>query len=186
MNAIETRFQESFRRVCTTGYLAQSFYQNTRVEIKVLDEVKEEDEIKDKENEGDLYFNSQITTYLSGEIKHQSNDAVMLSCQHQVNEGYVVDFLLTTCFPEIIIAIEIDGHDWHERTKEQAQKDKERERYLLRNGYNVIRFTGTEVYTKPDDCARESLDTLACLYRALLSMTPESYYAYIGSEVANG
>jgi very-short-patch-repair endonuclease len=186
MNEIEKRFQESFRKICTAGYLAQSSYIKTRVEIKVLEEVKEEDEITYKENEGDLYYNSRITTYLDSEITHQKEDVIMFTCQHRVNDGYIVDFLLTTCFPEIVIAIEIDGHDWHEKTKEQAQKDKERGRYLLRNGYHVIRFTGSEVYTKPDDCAKEALDTLAVLYQTLLSMTPESYYAYIGIEVQNG
>lgn len=44
------------------------------------------------------------------------------------------------------IVIEIDGHDFHERTKEQAQRDKSRDRYLTAEGYTVFRFTGSEVY----------------------------------------
>lgn len=43
--------------------------------------------------------------------------------------------------------VEIDGHDFHERTKEQARRDRARDRALTRRGYKVIRFTGQEVYS---------------------------------------
>src|SRR5205807_7453561 len=42
--------------------------------------------------------------------------------------------------------VEIDGHDFHERTKEQAQRDKSRDRYLNQSGFTVFRFTGSEVF----------------------------------------
>jgi hypothetical protein len=43
-------------------------------------------------------------------------------------------------------AIEIDGHDFHERTKEQAKRDRSRDRNLSAFGYTVLRYTGSEVY----------------------------------------
>jgi hypothetical protein len=48
--------------------------------------------------------------------------------------------------------VEIDGHEWHEKTKEQAGKDKKRERDLLSEGYKVIRFTGSEIFHDPYKC----------------------------------
>lgn len=53
------------------------------------------------------------------------------------------------------VAIECDGHDFHEKTKEQAQKDKTKDRTLKAKGLTVLRFTGTEITRKPHACARE-------------------------------
>lgn len=75
---------------------------------------------------------------------------------------YRVDFLLApvmaeniTTYPNIII--ECDGHDYHERTKEQAQRDKSRDRTLQKEGYRVIRFTGSEIVSSPKKCSWEVL-----------------------------
>jgi very-short-patch-repair endonuclease len=51
--------------------------------------------------------------------------------------------------------VECDGHDFHERTKEQAQRDKSRDRYLQANGWRVLRFTGSEIHRTPEKCADE-------------------------------
>ena len=53
------------------------------------------------------------------------------------------------------IIVECDGHDFHERTKEQAAKDKRRDRELQRLGYKVYRFTGKEINEDSIACARE-------------------------------
>ena len=49
------------------------------------------------------------------------------------------------------IAIELDGHESH-KTKEQRTKDAEREQDLKLNGWEVIRFTGTQIYKDIDHC----------------------------------
>lgn len=46
-------------------------------------------------------------------------------------------------------AVELDGHDFHERTKDQASHDKRRDRALAANGWTVLRFTGSDVYRDP-------------------------------------
>lgn len=53
-------------------------------------------------------------------------------------------------------AIELDGHDFHERTKEQAAKDKSRDRLLQTAGWKTLRFTGSEVFKSPFKCAVET------------------------------
>lgn len=70
---------------------------------------------------------------------------------------YIADFLIVTTiggFSEYII-IECDGHDFHEKTKQQAAHDKKRDRYFTQNGYKVLRFTGSEIYNDVDECVRE-------------------------------
>lgn len=53
------------------------------------------------------------------------------------------------------LAIECDGHDFHERTKEQAARDRSRDRALQAAGYTVMRFTGSELYRDPVGCVLE-------------------------------
>ena len=58
------------------------------------------------------------------------------------------------------LVVECDGHDFHEKTKQQAQKDKERDRILQSCGYPVFRFTGSEIWKNPFDCAESIMKYL--------------------------
>lgn len=58
------------------------------------------------------------------------------------------------------IAIEIDGHEFHDRTKEQASRDRARDRDLMAMGFVVIRFTGSDVWNNPILCAKEAADAI--------------------------
>jgi very-short-patch-repair endonuclease len=74
--------------------------------------------------------------------------------------NYRADFLITykTRKPlttRLRIVIEIDGHDFHEKTKEQALRDKSRDRLMAREGYVVMRFTGSEIFNDPQNAAAE-------------------------------
>lgn len=60
-----------------------------------------------------------------------------------------------------LMVIECDGHDFHERTKEQARRDKQRDRFFQSKGIKVLRFTGSEIWASPEDCAAEIIDQLA-------------------------
>lgn len=53
------------------------------------------------------------------------------------------------------LAIECDGHDFHEKTKAQAIRDKSRDRTLLINGIPSMRFTGSEIWKDPFACVSE-------------------------------
>lgn len=60
------------------------------------------------------------------------------------------------------IVIECDGHDFHEKTKEQAAHDKARDRDLQSRGYRVFRFTGSEIHRDPVACVYEAFIVVAC------------------------
>lgn len=53
------------------------------------------------------------------------------------------------------VVIECDGHDFHERTKEQAMRDRSRDRAIQDLGYPVLRFTGAEIWRDPWSIAGE-------------------------------
>jgi len=69
--------------------------------------------------------------------------------------------------PSVKAIVECDGHDFHERTKEQAARDKSRDRQLQAQGYYVLRFTGSELWNNSNGCAREADEFLTeSAYRA--------------------
>lgn len=92
-----------------------------------------------------------------------ANGGVVIHPQHQIG-SYRVDFLIVAKFTATgrhhKIVVECDGHDYHERTKEQAQRDKSPDRALQADGYQVFRFTGSEIWRDPDRCAKEIQDHL--------------------------
>ncbi len=80
-----------------------------------------------------------------------------LGCQFDVNP-YRLDFAVFNDKTNRKIAVEVDGHDFHERTKEQASKDRARDRELQRRGWQVFRFTGSDVYRSAHKCASEVVE----------------------------
>ncbi len=54
------------------------------------------------------------------------------------------------------LAIECDGYEFHQKTKEQVQHDNEREYDLKMAGYEVLRFSGTQIYNNPLKCAEDT------------------------------
>ena len=51
------------------------------------------------------------------------------------------------------LIIECDGHDFHEHTKDQAARDRSRDRAAELHGYSLLRFTGSEIHANPLGCA---------------------------------
>lgn len=78
------------------------------------------------------------------------------------NKKYIVDFLFEE--DEFInkfhtnkkIIIECDGYEFHQKTKEQVQHDNEREYDLKMAGYEVIRFSGSQIFNNPLKCAEDT------------------------------
>lgn len=70
--------------------------------------------------------------------------------------SYTADFALVA--PKFTIVIECDGHDYHERTKEQAAHDRKRDRSMVEAGLLVLRFTGSEIWRNPFACAEQVLN----------------------------
>ena len=76
-------------------------------------------------------------------------------------KNYRIDFALFADRVSQPVFIECDGHDFHERTKEQASRDRTKDRAIQEAGLTVLRFTGSEIYRDPDGCAAQVLNVLA-------------------------
>jgi very-short-patch-repair endonuclease len=76
-------------------------------------------------------------------------------------QSYTIDFMVESPNGKVRLAVELDGHDFHERTKEQAAHDRARERAIVRHGYAIFRFTGSEVFRNPRRCVEEVVAMIA-------------------------
>ncbi len=85
-----------------------------------------------------------------------------INCQEPLGR-YRVDFLIKVGSASAIV--ECDGHDFHERTKEQAARDKKRDRELQMTGLKVFRYTGSEIFQDPAGCGFEVMGHLDSEFR---------------------
>ena len=84
-------------------------------------------------------------------------------------EGYRADFLLTVSQGGAVtgrVVVECDGHAFHERTKEQASRDRSRDRAMTLAGYKVLRFTGSEIHRDLMACVSQAHEAAWQFYQA--------------------
>ena len=76
-----------------------------------------------------------------------------------INHSYIADFLFDTSYVkamfdhEFKLVIECDGHEFHEKTKEQVEKRNLRDMDLKMAGYDILHFSGSQIYQDPIKCA---------------------------------
>lgn len=103
-------------------------------------------------------FHPNFRVVATGKRPPALSHTINVFCVPQAHFGpYRVDFaLIDTRGPvERITIVECDGHDFHDRTKDQARQDRERDRWFALNGMTVLRFTGSELYANPMAVADE-------------------------------
>jgi len=89
--------------------------------------------------------------------------------QSEVNangNNYRVDFLYCEDYMDDIknpfyLAIECDGHEFHEKTKQQVDRRNKRDMDLKMEGIDVLHFSGSKIYKEPFSCAEEICNYIA-------------------------
>lgn len=110
----------------------------------------------------DLDVEAPREQFIFGETVAPENVGVW---QQALVGGYRVDFLITwrSAAGVQFVVVECDGHEFHERTKEQAARDRSRDRKIQAVGVPVLRFTGSEIWARANGCAKEVVEFL--IYR---------------------
>lgn len=54
------------------------------------------------------------------------------------------------------ILIECDGHEYHQKTKAQVKRDNERDYDLKMAGYEILHFSGSQIYNDPMKCVEDA------------------------------
>jgi very-short-patch-repair endonuclease len=108
-----------------------------------------------------------------GEIRadgdNRSTDWYFVSTQVPLlAQRWRVDFVYSVRDPSSdrvsCLVVECDGHEYHERTKAQAARDRNRDRELQAAGFTIYRFTGSEIYNDPVKCADSVLEWISKTY----------------------
>lgn len=133
------------------------------------------------------WYQNRSATPIEDEFTKAASDmASLIEREHWFGDAekhhrYRVDFLLK----DARLIIELDGHAYHS-TKEQLAKDASRQRYLIRAGYTVVRFTGREIYQDVQACVGE----VRQLYKELIQRAPAKYrvmyvdYAFVSKQMS--
>lgn len=113
---------------------------------------------------GGWFDSTQLITseeQLQSVKSHGDQRCLLIQPQVQI-EDWRVDFVIhgwadyrTESPGWVSLIVECDGHDFHERTKAQAKRDRARDRGAQMGGRCVFRFTGSELWRDPLGCARE-------------------------------
>ncbi len=77
--------------------------------------------------------------------------------------AYRVDFAIVIRpkpHEQYTCVVELDGHEFHEKTKEQVKKNNMRDRYFASRGITILHFSGSEVYNNPDACVEEVISCI--------------------------
>lgn len=111
-----------------------------------------------------------VGTWYFGDPLHSSSIEIIIEPQKKIGK-YKADLFISYSeylkkegnanhFHTRTMIVECDGHEFHERTKEQASHDKKRDRFLQDSGFKVYRFTGSDIWKDTFKCANEILNTL--------------------------
>lgn len=100
--------------------------------------------VRAKETCGDVGLRPQCTIEAAGR-KYRLDFVVEWEYREHVHPG----------FAHPMIAVELDGHDFHERTKEQVAQRNERDRDLQSAGWKVYHVSGSELYREPERVVRQ-------------------------------
>lgn len=91
-------------------------------------------------------------------------ESILIVTQQKIGK-YRADFLISTKVGRSIktVIVEADGHDFHQKTKQQVARDKKRDRFFASLGLQTIRFTGSEIVNENHfDLADEVYQILGC------------------------
>lgn len=94
------------------------------------------------------------------------NEGVRLTEQAEAQVGddrFRLDFMVWPTDPIVVslsvlfkcdmrLGVELDGHDFHERTKEQVAYRNRRDRLLQQDGWTILHFSGSELHNEPLPC----------------------------------
>ena len=104
------------------------------------------------------FLNQETDSHLFTPIEQIMNDALIdknITFKPQVRIGrFLVDFLVEIGNQKIIV--ECDGRDFH-----NPFHDKERDKELKLPGYQIIHFTGSEIYNNIESCVEKILNIVS-------------------------
>lgn len=96
---------------------------------------------------------------------NENSVGITVTPQFQIeteSKRYYADlyFEIESYIDNVGVVVECDGHEFHQKTKKQVEHDNEREYEIKKCGYDVLRFSGSQIYNDPFKCANDIFDYL--------------------------
>ena len=167
-------------------------YNSDEIEDLLGDKVKQTLDFKIEKYKSDLLYSlydceSPIEQIMALELK--DIEILFISSElfeilGNTNQAYIecnknkyrVDFLLEIAFKHLgqykdvlKLIIECDGHEFHEKTKDQVKKNNKRDRDLQNSGYEILHFSGSEIYNDSSECKNEIVKFIKRKYLSYMS-----------------
>jgi very-short-patch-repair endonuclease len=99
-----------------------------------------------------------LSLHRGGNLRFDRSVMVMVP---QCNwKNYRIDFAFFGGAADRVVFVECDGHDFHERTKDQAARDRSKDRAIQEAGIPILRFTGSEIYRAPEQCVVQIINVV--------------------------
>lgn len=73
------------------------------------------------------------------------------------------DFRLDIAFPDVKLAVEVDGWQFHGKFKSGFHKDREKQNLLTENGWRILRFSAKAIFNDVDACITSIQKTLSII-----------------------
>lgn len=116
----------------------------------------------ERESPIEMLFEAALRTIIhtnSLEADASGNGWITWYPQQQLGR-YRVDYECVNLRTQSKVVVELDGHEFHDKNKEQRQYEKRRDREIQKLGYKVFRYTGSEIVGNPFEAAAEVLSFL--------------------------
>ena len=108
-------------------------------------------------------FKFAFSIYTFNHHDVEFTDGLCLETQYKIEvasgKRYVADFVLHHEFAKSgspYLVIECDGHEYHKLTKEQVENDNNRDFDIKQSGYDILHFSGSQIYKAPIACAEKA------------------------------
>lgn len=82
-----------------------------------------------------------------------------------------------------VIAVEVDGHAFHEKTPEQVAYRNQRDRALQQAGCVVFHFSWSEVTTRPEECIGEVVGAVKERYWVIMRSAQRAAVNEVGAQL---
>lgn len=93
--------------------------------------------------------------------KRTPQDVLWLACQGRFGDKCQAEFKpgipgrrfrIDIAFPDILLAVEVDGWQYHGKFKISHDRDRERQNLMVLHGWKILRFTAKQIFQNLEAC----------------------------------
>jgi len=134
-------------------------YEADRWDMKLISDILNSDGRLESPIEEILYAALRTLIKINGFREWDNEPTIHIIPQIKIGM-FRVDFGIKNTHPKHKhrLVVECDSQQFHERTEKERRYEKARDRYLIKNGFKIFHYTGSEIVKEPFRVAKEILE----------------------------